>query len=650
MTNRKLLLTFMSASILTLAACSNTNNEEAETKSNESANTDLSFEAGSYEGSAEGYGGEVKVSVEVSEGAIENVEVTDHQETDGIGTSAIDQLPNLIVETQSTAVEAVSGATETSQAIIEATESALEASGADIDTLRSGGGEVSYDEFNETTNVVVVGGGGAGLSAAVSAAQEGSDVILLEKTAALGGNTIRAGGPLNAVDPERQSQLPAASEEAMESVKALTEVEPENEKHAMYMAQLQADLEEYYAGEGDYLFDSVALHILQTYDGGDYAGDIDFIEVLVENGLETIEWLESNGVVWQDDIQTVPGGLWPRAHLPENAAGGDYIKANADLAQELGVEIIYDAIAQDLIIEEGRVVGVTGIRPDGTDFTVYGDQGVVLATGGFAANEEMRQEYDPSLSDDLGTTNAPSIEGDGIKMGEEVGTNLIGMDKIQSLPLGQPGKGGLEGWVGGLGVEYYYQINTDGVRFMAEDGRRDEMTQALLEQEDGLSYVIAGSNPESDSGETIWGDNIDQLIEDGVVYRADTIEDLAEQIEVPVDNFVETHEAFNQYVDQGHDPDFGRELFGTTIEPPFYASPRTPTVHHTMGGIQISLDGHALDVNGNIIPGLYAAGEVTGGIHGANRLGGNALLDIHVFGRIAGNNIAQEEPIELSND
>lgn len=650
MTNRKLLLTFMSASILTLAACSNPNNEEAETKSNESANTDLSFEAGSYEGSAEGYGGEVKVSVEVSEGAIENVEVTDHQETDGIGTSAIDQLPNLIVETQSTAVEAVSGATETSQAIIEATESALEASGADIDTLRSGGGEVSYDEFNETTNVVVVGGGGAGLSAAVSAAQEGSDVILLEKTAALGGNTIRAGGPLNAVDPERQSQLPAASEEAMESVKALTEVEPENEKHAMYMAQLQADLEEYYAGEADYLFDSVALHILQTYDGGDYAGDIDFIEVLIENGLETIEWLESNGVVWQDDIQTVPGGLWPRAHLPENAAGGDYIKANADLAQELGVEIIYDAIAQDLIIEEGRVVGVTGIRPDGTDFTVYGDQGVVLATGGFAANEEMRQEYDPSLSDDLGTTNAPSIEGDGIKMGEEVGTNLIGMDKIQSLPLGQPGKGGLEGWVGGLGVEYYYQINTDGVRFMAEDGRRDEMTQALLEQEDGLSYVIAGSNPESDSGETIWGDNIDQLIEDGVVYRADTIEDLAEQIEVPVDNFVETHEAFNQYVDQGHDPDFGRELFGTTIEPPFYASPRTPTVHHTMGGIQISLDGHALDVNGNIIPGLYAAGEVTGGIHGANRLGGNALLDIHVFGRIAGNNIAQEEPIELSND
>lgn len=650
MTNRKLLLTFMSASMLTLAACSNTNNEEVETKSNESANTDLSFEAGSYEGSAEGYGGEVKVSVEVSEGAIENVEVTDHQETDGIGTSAIDQLPNLIVETQSTAVEAVSGATETSQAIIEATESALEASGADIDTLRSGGGEVSYDEFNETTNVVVVGGGGAGLSAAVSAAQEGSDVILLEKTAALGGNTIRAGGPLNAVDPERQSQLPAASEEAMESVKALTEVEPENEKHAMYMAQLQADLEEYYAREADYLFDSVALHILQTYDGGDYAGDIDFIEVLVENGLETIEWLESNGVVWQDDIQTVPGGLWPRAHLPENAAGGDYIKANADLAQELGVEIIYDAIAQDLIIEEGRVVGVTGIRPDGTDFTVYGDQGVVLATGGFAANEEMRQEYDPSLSDDLGTTNAPSIEGDGIKMGEEVGTNLIGMDKIQSLPLGQPGKGGLEGWVGGLGVEYYYQINTDGVRFMAEDGRRDEMTQALLEQEDGLSYVIAGSNPESDSGETIWGDNIDQLIEDGVVYRADTIEDLAEQIEVPVDNFVETHEAFNQYVDQGHDPDFGRELFGTTIEPPFYASPRTPTVHHTMGGIQISLDGQALDVNGNIIPGLYAAGEVTGGIHGANRLGGNALLDIHVFGRIAGNNIAQEEPIELSND
>lgn len=652
---KKLLLSLMS--VLVISACSNTeettettdSTEESQTEQTGQSDQEMSFTAGSYEGTAEGYAGPLTVNVELSDSKIESVEVTDHSETDGIGTNAIQQLPEHIVETQSTDVEAVSGATLSSEAIIEATESALEESGADIEAIRNSGGEITYDEVNETTNVVVIGGGGAGLSAAVSAAQEGSDVILIEKTAALGGNTIRAGGPLNAVDPERQQNLPAANEEAMQSVEALTEVEPLNEKHAQYMAELKSDLEEYYSGDADYLFDSEALHILQTYDGGDYEGDIDFIETLVQNGLETIEWLESNGVVWQDDIQTVPGGLWPRAHLPENAAGGDYIKANEELANELGVEIIFDATAEDLIIEDDRVVGVSGVRPDGTEFTIYGDQGVVLATGGFAANEEMRQEYDPSLTEDLGTTNSPVIVGDGIEMGEEVDTNLVGMEHIQSLPLGQPGEGGLEGWVGGLGVEYYYQINTDGVRFMAEDGRRDEMTDALLEQEDALSYVIAGSNPESDSGETIWGDNIDQLVEDGIVFRADTIEELAEQIDVPVENLVETHENFNQYVENSSDPDFDRELFGETIEAPFYASPRRPTVHHTMGGIQISQEGQAIDVNGNIIPGLYAAGEVTGGIHGTNRLGGNALLDIHVFGRAAGEKVASEEPVELNN-
>lgn len=646
---KKLLLSMMS--VIVISACSNEENEAntaEETEQTEDAEQSSSNDS-TYEGSAEGYGGELTVEVEYADDTIQSIEVTNHSETDGIGTNAIEQIPDAIVETQSTDVDAVGGATVSSDAIVEATESALEEAGADVQAFQEADGEVSYDEVNETTNVVVIGGGGAGLSAAVSAAQEGSDVILIEKTSALGGNTIRAGGPLNAVDPERQQELPAANEEAMESVRALTEEEPQNEKHAQYMAELSSDLDEYYASDADYLFDSTALHILQTYDGGDYVGDIDFIEELVLNGLETIEWLESNGVEWQDEIQTVPGGLWPRAHLPINAAGGDYIEANSELAEELGVEVIYDAAAEDLIFEDDRVVGVTGTRPDGTPFTVYGDQGVVMATGGFAASEEMRQEFDPDLTDDLGSTNSPAIVGDGIEMGEEADANLIGMEYIQSLPLGQPGEGGLEGWVGGLGVEYYYQINTDGERFMAEDGRRDEMTEALLEQEDAMSYVIAGSNPESESGETIWGDNIDELVEDGLVYRADTIKDLAEQIEVPVDTFVETHENFNSYVENSNDPEFDRELFGETIEAPFYASPRTPTVHHTMGGIQITLDGEALDVNGDVIPGLFAAGEVTGGIHGSNRLGGNALLDIHVFGRSAGTTVAQEEAVEINN-
>lgn len=429
----------------------------------------------------------------------------------------------------------------------------------------------------------------------------------------------------------------------MASVKELTEVEPKNDKHAQYMEELSNDLEEYYAGEADYLFDSMALHLLQTYDGGDYEGNIDMIEALIQGSMDTIEWLEGNGVVWKDEISTVPGGLWPRAHVPQNAAGADYIETNAELAEELGVEIIFDATIEDIMMEDGEVVGVTGTTSDGASVQVRADQGLVLATGGFAANAEMRQEYDPALEENIGTTNSPAITGDGIEMGEEVNTNLIGMEYIQSLPLGTPGEGNLNQWVGGIGVEFYYQINKDGQRFMAEDGRRDEMTQALLAQEDSMSYVITGDNRESETGQTIWGDDIDSLIEEGIVFQADTIEELAELIEVDADNFVETHENFNKYVEAGTGEEFGRELFGDPIVAPFYASPRSPTVHHTMGGLEINLDTQVLDVDGNVIPNLYAAGEVTGGIHGKNRLGGNALLDIHVFGRVAGSNVAQEE-------
>lgn len=632
---------FLSSALL-LTACNSDDMDATE--------SDTAFEPGTYEVTADGYGGPIALSVEFSEEAIDEIEVIEHSETDGIGTNAIEQLPSQITEYQSLALDVVSGATITSEALFEGVQEAVSEAGGDVDTLYQEDIEQVSDlgEVNEATNVIVVGGGGAGLSAAVEAAQNGSEVILLEKTSALGGNTILAGGPLNAVDPERQQNLPPASEEAMDSVEALTEAEPRNDKHAQYMEELSNDLDEYYAEDEDYLFDSVALHILQTYEGGNYEGNIDFIEHLATHALETVEWLESNGVVWQEEISTVAGGLWPRAHIPENAAGGDYIRANEQLAEELGIEIILDAEVEHLMYESERVVGVTGSRPDGSDVIVTADQGVVIATGGFAANEEMRQEYDPDLSEELGTTNAPSITGDGIELAEAVNSSLIGMEYIQSLPLGTPGEGSLNSWVGGLGVEFYYQINQDGERFMAEDGRRDEMTQALLEQEDSLSYIISGENRETESGETTWGDDIEQLVEEEFVYRADTIEELAEQIDVPVENLVETHDNFNDYVESGEDPDYGRTLFGDPIVAPFYASPRTPTVHHTMGGIQIDLDTQVLDVNGNHIPGLYAAGEVTGGIHGANRLGGNALLDIHTFGRIAGENIANEDPVDVS--
>ncbi|TAH70176.1 MAG: flavocytochrome c [Anaerolineaceae bacterium] len=607
-------------------------------------NGETSYKSGTYTTEADGYGGVIKVETTLTGEKIEKIKILENSETEGIGSIAIEKIPSEIVEFQSLGVDAVSGATKTSAAIIEAVSKAVEEAGGDVQALKKAPVEkVKGEAVIKETDVVVIGGGGAGLAAAVSAADNGAKVILVEKTAALGGNTVRAGGPYNAVDPERQKNVEPADETSMQKVLSLTNVEPKNERHAQLIEELKEDLKTYENGSKDYLFDSLALHKLQTYDGGDYIGKLDFIEVLVDESLTTSEWMAENGVQWTDEISTVPGGLWPRAHLPVNAAGYDYIKASENTARELGVEILLNTKATELIIENGTVVGIKG-ESDGQNMEIRAKV-VIIATGGFAANIEMRKEYDPSLTENLPTTNSPAIVGDGIIMAQNVGANLIGMEYIQSLPLGNPKDGTLNGWIGGAGVEYYYQVNKEGKRFMAEDGRRDTMTAALLAQTDAMSYVISSTNNDVDineSGINIWGDNVDKLIQDGIVFRADTIEGLAEQIGIDPQVLKETHDTFNNYVKTGKDNDFGRTLFGEQIDKaPFYASPRVPTVHHTMGGIEIDLENHVLDANGKRIPGLLAAGEVTGGIHGSNRLGGNALVDIHVFGKKAGEEAAR---------
>ena len=605
------------------------------------------FKAGTYEIEIDGYGGPMKVATTFTEDSIEKVEVLEHKETDGIGTNAVDQIPTAIVESQSLGVETVSGATASSQAILKAVENAVKEAGGDVEALKTAPAndtkEAKGDPVKEETDVVVVGGGGAGLSAAIAAAKEGAKVILVEKTGALGGNTIRAGGPYNAVDPERQKSVAPADQASMDKALALASKEAKSPRHQELMDELKKDIEEYNAGAKDYLFDSLALHKLQTYDGGDYVGQLEFIEKLVDQSLPTSEWMAENGVKWTDDISTVPGGLWPRAHLPVNSAGKDYIDAGQATAKELGVKILLNSPAEELIIEDNKVVGIKGTSEKAP--MEIKAKAVILATGGFSANKEMRKQYVPDLNEELPTTNNPAITGDGIKMAEAADANLTGMEYIQSLPLGNPEDGGLNAWMGGSGVEYYYQINKEGKRFMAEDGRRDVMTAALLAQEDSMSYVITGGNNKievgTEDGLNIWGDDIEDLVKKGIVFKADTIEELAKQIDVDPAVLKETNDKFNSYAEAGNDPDFNRTLFGKPIVAPFYASKRVPTVHHTMGGLQIDLQNHVLNKKGEIIPGLFAAGEVTGGIHGANRLGGNALVDIHVFGRSAGEEAAK---------
>ena len=257
----------------------------------------------------------------------------------------------------------------------------------------------------------------------------------------------------------------------------------------------------------------------------------------------------------------------------------------------------------------------------------------------------------PELTDVVKTTNTSSITGDGIQMAETVGANLIQMYNIQLLPLGDPKTGSLSGNIGHGPVSYIF-VNKDGNRFTDEGGRRDDMTLALFDQTDSTMFMIMDSDTYPNGDElNNFGEHIDDLVAAGRAYKADTIEELAAQIGVSAENLAATVAEYNRHCTggdlEGQADEFGRTLF-TDVNGinnginngPFYAAERVPTVHHTMGGVEINTEAQVLDAEGNTIPGLFAAGEVTGGIHGTNRLGGNALTDTIVFGRIAGENAA----------
>ncbi|RCW84230.1 fumarate reductase flavoprotein subunit [Halanaerobium sp. DL-01] len=553
---------------------------------------ELSMEPGTYSGSGEGMNGTIEVSVTVSENEITDIEVVLENETDGLTDAVFEKIPQNIVAYQSLAVDGVSGATFASEGLMAAVVNALEKAGADIDFLKNK--EIEKEAAKKTedrsTEVVVIGGGNAGLAAAVSASNNGAEVILLEKMPMLGGNSIRSGGAYNAVDPKRQKK------------------------------------------QG--IEDSVPRHFYHTYTGGDKKGKIKLIYTLVNNSYNGLRWLESMGMKFKDEVFTVLGALWPRSHAPIAPVGTGYINTLKAQAEKNGVEILLNTKAEKLIKEEGRVVGVKASTEDGS-FELKASKGVVLAAGGFAANVEMRKKYNPGLDENTMTTNHPGATGDGIIMAEEIGADLVGMEYIQSLPLGDPETGSLTGWAG-MSVENYIFVNKEGKRFVSEAERRDVMTNALINQTDSFMYVVCDAHSMPAGSKNSFNESIEELVEKGKTLKAMTIEGLAEKMNVDPDIFVETIKKYNKAVETGKD-EFGKTLFDKKLnKAPFYASPRVPTAHHTMGGVKINSDTQVIDTEGNIIPGLFAAGEVTGGIHGTNRLGGNALPDTIVFGRIAG--------------
>lgn len=577
---------------------------ELESKAYDSTQADL--ETGVYIGEGKGCYGTIKVEVTLEGDKIKAIQILEHNESPGVGEVATKIIAEDIIKYQSIAVDAVSGCTKSSNGIIVAVEQALEKAEVNMDDYWKKPDKnivQARGRIEKKTDVVVIGAGGAGLAAAVSAHQNGAKVLVLEKMPMVGGNTIRSGAAYNAVDPKRQS------------------------------------------AQG--IEDSIEKHYTQTFEGGDRLGKPEMVRTLVEKAYPALEWLESMGMKFKDDIFTVLGSLWPRSHKPEKPLGTGYIDTYMNYINQHSsdIEVMLNTKATELIVENGRVVGVEAENAEGT-VIAKANNGVIVATGGFGANINARNYYNnlwPDLTN-IKTTNHPGATGDGMWMAEKIGASLIGMEQIQLLPTGDPETGSLSGNIG-QDVENRIFVNKDGNRFIDEGARRDVMTKALFEQKDSFMWIILDkhSYPTGDTKNN-FNETIDLLVEEERAFKADTLEDLAKKIDVDPVNLVKSVENFNKAVEKKIDDPFRRVLFQDKIDTaPFYAGPRVPTVHHTMGGIEINTKAQVLDKNGNIIPGLYAAGEVTGGIHGSNRLGGNALTDTVVFGKIAGESAAKAE-------
>lgn len=560
---------------------------------------------------------EMTVTVTFSEDAITTIEL-DHEETPGIGEPVCDSLPIQIIELQGLGIDAVAGATLSSMAILDGVADCVEQAGGDVAALKAVKPQIIDNGDEElTADVVVIGAGGAGMAAAVTANQEGKTVIVIEKTSNMGGNTTLAGGAFNAVDDGSEIALARN--------------------------------------------DSVDLYYEQTFHGGDQQGDPELVRTLVENAWDGVLWLKELGMEFELGVFTVTGGIYERAYKPVEPEGSGFFKAyRSYMESHAGITIKYKTTAESLIVENGAVVGVACTGEAGNQVIVKANNGIILATGGFSQNIEMRKKYNaetnlwPTLDETIPSTNTPAITGDGITMAQAVGAELVQMGNIQLLPLGDPNTGSLSGNIEHA-VESRIFVNQEGNRFVNEGGRGDEMTLRLFEQPDTTMYIIMDSDtyPNGDEANN-FNERISDLVAAGRVYKADTLEELAGMIHVSAENLVKTVEEYNRHCLggdlEGQEDEFGRTLFTDTDkinnginQGPFYAAERMPTVHHTMGGVKINTSTQVINTQGDVIPGLFAAGEVTGGIHAGNRLGGNAEADVFTFGRIAGHSAATAE-------
>ena len=555
------------------------------------------------EGTGVGKHGDVTVAVTFDNNKITDIKVVKEQENKVLAAKVFTELKDNVIATNSADLDGISGASFSSKGFLDAVKDAAKKAGVTLSKADKKAIKKAASTLPKVNNydVVVIGAGGAGFSAAIEAKNAGANVVLLEKMPNVGGNSLISGGEMDAARNWVQPRL------------GITDDSPE-------------------------------LHAEDTYKGGDMKGDKAVIKVLADNALAAATWCRDYiGVRYiEDNLFWFGGHSRKRALIPVGHTGTEYITKFQAKADELGIPVITNMKAEELIKDStGRVVGVKATM-QGNTYTFNAKGGVVLATGGFGANAKMVKKYNPAIDERFKSTDAPGATGEALYMAERAGAQLVNMQYIQTYPICDPISGAIE-LIADARFDGAIMLNQEGKRFVEELDRRDVLSQAILKQTGAYCWVL-------------WNDKIgaisktveahpteyEAFTKTGIMKTCDDLRCIADFTKIPYESLTATVKRVSSMTGKGNDKDFHhRSGLVDMSQGKYYVIKAVPSVHHTMGGVRIDGKAQALDSNGNPIPGLWAAGEVTGVTHGTNRLGGNAYTDIIVFGRIAGKAAAE---------
>ena len=555
------------------------------------------------EGTGVGKHGDITVAVTFDNGKIQDIKVVKTAENPILAQKVFTELKDEIVAQNSTELDMISGATFSSKGLLDAVNDAAKKAGVTLGKADKKALKKVARDLPKTSNydVVVVGAGGAGFSAAITAKAAGANVVLLEKMPAVGGNSLISGAEMNVAKNWVQPKL----------------------------------------GIND---DSPELHATDTFKGGDGKGDMKVINVMTHQALDAAKWCRDYlGVQFEDDNLFFFGGhSRKRALIPVGHTGTEFIAKFQAKADELGIPVITNMKAEELIKDkDGRVVGVKATM-DGAEYTFNAKGGVVLATGGFGANPEMVKKYNPKIDERFKTTDAPGTTGEALYMAERAGAELVNMGYIQTYPICDPISGAIE-LIADARFDGAIMLNQEGKRFVEELQRRDVLSEAILNQTGRYCWVLWNDNIGKISNTVkAHANEYEAFTKQGIMATCDDLKCIADFTKIPFDQLQATVKRVTDMAGKGNDKDFKhRAGLMDMSQGKYYVIKAVPSTHHTMGGVRINEKAEALTADGKVIPGLWAAGEVTGVTHGTNRLGGNAYTDIIVFGRIAGEAAAQ---------